>query len=318
MHYSFYDLRATRRIEDEFDPHLHCNIGISFGGGKKKSKFSESTNQSSSKEQDATTSTTEKTSGSSTGTQTGSKTSTSTSKVGKSGTVTADDVSSQEVVTKENIRALDQETQDILSDLVKNAGGDLDEIIGSLSSSALTAESDLAGLIDPIIANARTNLNERVGASQQALARSAGGSSQNTLVQQLGLRESARAEGELADLAARLGLQTRQTATGEKTAAADAAGGLVAQLSNILKGADTTRTGTQESDTIRALTEITDEQSTQELSTSELSELLSSTATEELASSVSESTMKEIASLIGKTTGRGKGSSASLGASFSL
>ncbi len=315
MHYSFYELRATSRLDDEFDPHLHCNI-ISIGGGKKKSKFSEETEQSSSKEQSATTAESSERSSASTGSQKGSTDTSTTGTTNKSGSVSAEDVSSQVATTKENISSLDDETKAILGSLVADAGGDLSELISGLSSSALSAEEDLGALIDPIVANARTNLEEQVGVSKQALARAAGGSTQNTLVQQLGLRESARAEGELADLAARLGLQTQQVASQQQSAAVDATGGLVAQLSNVLKGADTTRTGTTEADTVRALTELTDETSTQNIQSSELTDLVSEQALTELSSSVSESTMQEIAELFSKTKGRGKSGGASFGLSI--
>ena len=215
---------------------LQYSIGISLGGGKKSDK-SETTAE----------------------TKVQKKQKTKGKQVAK-GTTTTDQeeqATQQQTSTTqalETLSLLDEETQTLLQDLLGGiaGGGQLEDINQVITDRALTADQDLAGLVDPIVANARANLEEQAGQTIQGLARTAG-SSQNSLVAQLGLDEAINVEREIADLAAQLGLQTRQIATQELAGAQAGTQQTVVQLAEILKGATQTGESTQQTD---ALTEL--------------------------------------------------------------
>ena len=157
----------------------------------------------------------------------------------------------------QSLSLLDEQTQQILTDALQDLateGFPLD-VIQSLQERAITAPDELAGLVDPIVANARANLETQLGQSQQQLARSAG-SSQNSLVQQLGLEQATEVERELASLAATLGIQTFDAATQTQVAAVEASTSPLAQLAEVLKGATQTGTSTEATQALTQLSEL--------------------------------------------------------------
>jgi len=165
-------------------------------------------------------------------------------------------------------------------------GADVSEIQTFLTERALSADTDLAGIVDPIVAGARRTGERKIGQQTQALARGAG-SSLNSIVAQLGLEGEAELEAQLASLEATLGLQTRQQATDELTGAAqiEQAGtqissGVNLQLADLLRGATTRTSGTQEQQQVSQ--QLTQEQQLTEA----LSSILGTTDTEEIQSLV--------------------------------
>lgn len=292
-------------------------LGISIGGGKERSSFTEKEELDKTTDQTTLAKTvaareqvgTQKTTGSKTGEVTVEKTDVSKSK----GLEESTEVGS----INEAIQSLDPETQELLQGLIGDLGeGGLQELTASLTSRGLSADADLAGLIDPIVAGARGNLEERLGQTMQGFARAAGGTTQNTIVQQLGLKEGARVEREVAELAATLGLETRQLVTEEQSNAAQVSGGLLTQLTGLLKGSQTTRAGETTTDAVRALEQLTETESTEIAVTEEVSSQLSESALTELSESVSETTMQEIIKAISEASGRGKTAGSGLGVSL--
>ena len=314
----YFCSRSYKRQFEDFEPQYLCNLfGISLGGGKEKSSFKETTEQDKTTDQITKAVTTDEK------ISTGTQTTTGTSKTDQSSEEIATAIGtskeeSAEIGTiNEATQSLDVETQALLKGLVADLGaGGLQELVDSLTGSALSAEQDLAGIVDPIVASARANLEEGLGISQQAFARSAGGSTQNTIVAQLGLREASRVEGEIASLAATLGLETRQLVTDEQTNVAGLTGDLLTQLTGLLKGSTTTKVGESTTDATRELEQLTTTETAKKATTEQISETLSETALSELSETVSESTMQEIISAITKASGTGKTSGASAGISI--
>jgi len=201
------------------------------------------------------------------------------------------------------VSALDEETQQQLRDLLGGLG--TGELSQAQQERALGAEDRLSGITDAIIENARAQGEEDVGQVLQQFSRSAG-SSQNTIVQQLGLQESGRVNREIADLAATLGIQVDQLVTQEISGAASAQGDLTTQLASILKGAETrtatTGEQTAQTDIVTALQEI--------LATTERGTQVTKTSEQELLDALASST---------KTAkGKGTGASSEFGGGFSL
>lgn len=222
------------------------------------------------------------------------------------GTVTTDstgvttDESSQTTTAEQALSLLDEETQALLSGLLTDlaaGSGASGELLAELNERALNAEDTLAGLVDPIVANARSNLEEELGQTRQILARGAG-SSMNSLVQQLGLKEAANVEREIASLAATLGFQVQETATAQQEGALAAGTGAVAQITDLLKGATQTGRTTESTEAVRQLEEI--------LRGTERTDLTEATTVEELISALE------------KASGSGSSSSSSVGFGISL
>ncbi len=294
-------------------------FGISLGGGKEKSSFQEK--EEIKKTTDQTTTAITTAINEQTGTQKTTASKTAKSKVDVSGTsvTTALDELAERGSTSEVFQSLDAETQALLQGLIGDLGeGGLQELMGSLTGRALGADKDLAGIVDPIVASARANLEEGLGQTMQGFARSAGGTTQNTIVQQLGLKEASRVESEVASLAATLGLEVRQLATEELTSAAGLTGDLLSQLTGQLKGAKTTRAGETTTDAVRALEQLTATESIEAKSAEEITSALSETALSELSETVSESTMQEIINAISKASGTGKTKGSSFGISLGI
>lgn len=223
-----------------FGPQLvHPLFGIDLGGSESNSEFEEETETTVEKESTQQSDTT--TSSVATGDQeTSSKES-----------------SASETSTEQILTSLDEETQDLLSGLLTDLaeGGSSAELITALNERALNAEDTLGALVDPIVTNARANLETELGQTQQELARAAG-SSQNTLVAQFGLEESAKIEREIADLSASLGFAVEDAVTQQQTAAIGASEDLIIQLADVLKGATETSAATETTEAVAALEEI--------------------------------------------------------------
>ena len=111
------------------------------------------------------------------------------------------------------------------------------DLIGLLTQRA--AGADAAFDPTPIVGEAR-RVGERELAQTMTQLASSTGSSQNSLLQALGMEGRGDLESQLASLAAQLQTQSRQAATGEITAAAGAGQNQLVQLLDILKGAQTT------------------------------------------------------------------------------
>ncbi len=369
---NYFQSSRFYRLHSDFQPNFFCTIlGISLGGGKKSSNFNETTEQEKITEQETlakTIATNEQTAtqestgkseteatieqlvnaiAQSTEQTTSEKASTVdvTGSISGTSAASSTDKSSGSGSINEAFQSLDEETQALLQGLIGDIGeGGLEELTVSLTDRALTADADLAGIVDPIVANQRANLEESLGQSIQGFARSAGGTTQNTIVQQLGLKEGARVEREVADLAATLGLETRQLVTAEQTNAAGLTGTLLEQLTGLLKGSQTTRAGESTTDAVRALEELTttesesrDSQVGTEVATAvseaiatedttskgvsstvEITEALSQSALSELSETVSEQTMNEIISALTKASGSGTTRAKSAGLSLGI
>lgn len=143
----------------------------------------------------------------------------------------------QKEESEQTLTTLDSGTRRLIKDLLQDtADAETGELVSTITERALGADDAFAGLVDPIVANARANLENDLGQQLQNLARAAG-SSQNSLVAQLGLDEAANVEREIASLAATLGIQTRQAATAEQQGALESTQNFTAQLAEVLKGA---------------------------------------------------------------------------------
>ena len=316
----YFCSRSYKRQFEDFEPQYLCNLfGISFGGGKEKSSFTEKTEQEKTTDQITKAVTTDEKTSTGTQTTTGKSTTDQVSEELVTAIATSTEESAEVGTISEATQSLDAETQELLKGLVADLGaGGLQELVDSLTGRALSADEDLAGIVDPIVATARANLEEGLGISQQAFARSAGGSTQNTIVAQLGLREASRVEGEIASLAATLGLETRQLVTDEQTGAANLTGDLLTALTGVLKGSTTSRVGESTTDATRALDALTSTETVSKATTEQLSETLSETALSELSETISESTMQEIINAITDVSGSGKTKGSSFGISLGI
>ena len=235
------------------------NIGGALGMSRDKAKSKSKTTESGSR------------------TTTGDKQVTAFTSATQQQQTTADEATTQRQRSEDVVSLLDEETQGFLRDMLQTLGGgdDFTSINQALTERALGADADLAGITDPIVTNARSRLEERLGQTMQQLSRTAG-SSQNSLVAQLGLDEAAQVEREVADLAATLGLQTRQLATSELEGAQTRVGGLAVQLADVLKGATQIGTTTQTSNIQRQLSELLAGSSTEQSVITELEKILES------------------------------------------
>jgi len=169
----------------------------------------------------------------------------------------------QTAETTQTSQALGTDTQNQLMELLTQLGGGAEitgDIAQTLTDRANTGEADLADNIAAIVAGARERGTEEIGRRSVAASQQAG-SSMNSIVQQLGIEGAVDLETQLAELEASLGLQTRQQVTGEFSAAAGVAGGETAaatQIADVLKGAETTATGTQASNTEQLVQSLQD------------------------------------------------------------
>lgn len=196
-----------------------------------------------------------------------------------------------------------------------SSGGDTSQIQSFLTERALSADTDLAGIVDPIVENARVQGQRKVDQQTQDFARGAG-SSLNTIVTQLGLEGEADLERQLASLSATLGLQVRQQATDELNSANAGAAGTNLQTAELLKG------GTQRVSSSQTQAAQDTSVSQEQQLTNALSSILGTTDSQELQSivqsiadrSFSRRNVNETAS--GRSSGRSTGFSGSLSASL--
>ncbi len=172
---------------------------------------------------------------------------------------------------------LDEATQTNVKELIDAIGSpeQLNAIISALGGRALNADNALAGKTNAIVSEARASGGREIGKAQTRLAKGAG-STQNSLVQQIGLEAQVDLESKLGALTSSLEVQNRQIATGELQGAAQIQGQGVTSLVNALKGA-TQVTEQQQTTTQLSETEQV-QQALQELfqtsSTTELQDLL--------------------------------------------
>ena len=214
-------------FKQTYGTHGILGIDLGFGSDKSSSNFNEKSDEEIKK--------TESITGSTRASETQNKT--ATSDKATTGATTGSEQSLSDQLSQ--VSNLDEETQLLLKNMLASISGGSTDIVEAQQSRALSTEERLAGVTDAIVANAEARGEEQVGAALQGFARSAG-SSQNSIVQQLGLQESGRVNREIADLAATLGIQVDQIATQNIDTAAKSGGDLVTQLSSVLKGAEST------------------------------------------------------------------------------
>lgn len=186
--------------------------------------------------------------------QIGGETTAATSQTGKTGATTQ--TGTTQLLSPEIQATLEGILQSFATPEATGARADIGTM---LSERAATAPEDIQALIDPIVAEARTQGERKLGQAGQAISREAG-SSLNSLVQLLQAEGGAELESRLGSLAGQLGLQGRQIATGEATSALTATGGEVSRIADILKGAtqETTATGiSEEQTTVNQLAQLT-------------------------------------------------------------
>lgn len=199
---------------------------------------------------------------------------------------------------QQDVSTLDAGTQQLLQTLLQSAGDadQLSALQGAFTSKALTAEEDLNASNAAILDAARLQTDRDVGRAKTTLARGAG-SSQNSLVQQLGLEATTDAEVQLRGLEASLQQQNKQIGLDALRGGVSGTSEVVAQLASILKGAtqSTTVTGSeaaQQTELASQLSELL--QSSDSESINQLVALLeeaqqSTSATEQTASGSSSS-----------------------------
>lgn len=142
---------------------------------------------------------------------------------------------------QQTLSSLDTATQNRLLELVSaiSSPEDAAALQGTLTDRALNADVSLAAGTDAIISSARRSGTRAIGAQETNLAKAAG-STQNSLVAQIGLEAQVDLETELASLRSSLETQNRQIATGELQGALGGTVGNTATLADILKGATQT------------------------------------------------------------------------------
>lgn len=156
---------------------------------------------------------------------------------------------------QQTLASLDEGTQAQLVDLISAIGSpeDAKALQDSLTSRALNADADLGASTDAIISSARRSGERAITANATNLAKSAG-STQNSLVAQIGLEGQVDLETELAALKQTLNLQNRDTATTELQAALGGTVGGAVDIAGILKGATQTTEQTSGQTTEQAQT----------------------------------------------------------------
>jgi hypothetical protein len=144
------------------------------------------------------------------------------------------------------LASLDETSRVQLTELLGAASqaDNLGDLLGSLSERALSAGGELGESRQAIVDVARQRGERKIGQTQQALSGIAG-SSQNTLVQQLGLEGSVQLETELAALNAQLVRDDRAQIAGELQGATQALVGSTTGIADILKGALTQQQQTE-------------------------------------------------------------------------
>lgn len=245
-----------------FQIKLHWGIfGISLGGSGGKTSDASSGERSGTKQVDSASSTRQKQSGVKRGsTKDTSKTSgtqqtsgsqkTSGSQTTKGTTATSGSTTGQTTNKVEGVAAtnlqqtlsnLDANTQQQLTDIISSLGSadDVQLLQDALSSRALEADDVLGGKSDAIIESARRSGSREIVAGQTRLSKAAG-SSQNSLVEQIGLEAQVDLDTELAALENSLFTQNRQIATDELQGALGGEVGNISSIANILKGAQQT------------------------------------------------------------------------------
>lgn len=186
----------------------------------------------------------------------------------------ASQTASQRQQKRTDLSFLDQQTQQGLQELFASVAGNpaqTEQLRQTILKRANAAPEDVAKLIDPIVAKATRQGNEKVGQAGQRLAQGAG-SSMNTLVQQFTLDEQAKMQENLAALEAQLQFGARSQVNQEMQGVLSSQTNEAVQIANILKGA--TQTGTESTAGTSEQNSLT--QLLNNLSTSELQNVMSS------------------------------------------
>lgn len=187
--------------------------------------------------------------------QTAQNTSQTTS--GQQNSTSAQNTSAQQITS-----TLSQDVQDQLSQMISTLAQSTDQQTNLTDFVVNNAMSNAAGgsqnAIDAIVASARNKGETAIGRNSVAAAQNAG-SSMNSIVQQLGIEGRVKLETDLAALAGQLGLQFQQQNSQDLANAAQIAGGstdAIANLANVLKGAETSATSTQQQDTTQLVQDL--------------------------------------------------------------
>lgn len=167
--------------------------------------------------------------------------------------------------------SLDAETQAFIKDLVSNlapqdggaSNAQLTELTQLITDRALTSQQAIESQINPIIADARLQGEQQLQALQTQLAQQAGGSTANSSVVSGTAVGRANLETSLAKTAAELQLGARDAVTKELSNAVQGITqgktgevGNIAQLLNVLKGADVQQTQVATSSSSAELSKI--------------------------------------------------------------
>lgn len=133
---------------------------------------------------------------------------------------------------------LDQEVQDQIAELISGIGGgaDIGELFGLRQERALSSEADIAGSIEGIVNQARSEGEQQIGRDLVGF-QNAAGSSLNTLVRSLETEGRTDLETSLGGLQGQLELQGRQLTTDELSGLTGDISAGVGDLGGILKGA---------------------------------------------------------------------------------
>lgn len=166
---------------------------------------------------------------------------------------------SQATTEQQTVQALSAETQGILEKAIADiasgsvANENLSTFVQDLQARAAESEQTILAQTDAAIAEARRAGEQQIGRSITELA-GATGSRQNSFVQQIALEAQTGLESQLAALGSEFAIKAREAQTAELTnvlaglqsgvQSETAKAQSLAALGNILKGAETTATGT--------------------------------------------------------------------------
>lgn len=278
-------------------------LGLNLGLSKSKSSGASKTTGTSRRSGTANKSTTNR----QTNRQTGTKSTTGTSQ--RSGSTSSQESGKQDLSSL--VSNLDAGTQEQLQEIIKSIGSpsDIKAISGSLSERALNADKALAGNTQAALDVAERRGKRSIGQSQTSLSKAAG-STQNSLVQQIGLEADTNLQVELAGLESTLNAANRRQSTEELQGALAGQTSSITDVANILKGA--TQQTTQQTNTTKLSSALQDLLQTS--SSTEVQDLLS----ELLGTSKSKQTISERASSASSTNSSSKGTNVGLGGVLGL
>lgn len=273
-------------------------FGLSLGGSKSSGSKESSTTGSSQRKGTAN----KTTSGSQTNRQTGNTTTSGTSR--QTGTTSSSQTGKQDLNSL--ISNLDAGTQEQLQEIIKSIGSpsDVKAISGLLSKRAVNADKALADNTQAALDVAERRGQKVIGQSAVRLS-TAAGSSQNSLVEQIGLEADVNLQVELAGLESTLNAANRRQSTEELQGALKTQTSSITDVAGILKGA-TSRT-TQQTNTTQLTSALQDLLKTSK--STEVKDLLSQL----LSNTSATQTIDETASGKSKTIGSSKSGNVGFG-----